>query len=757
MNSLFRTTLLLSFAAAGSGLAIALALHTAPAATDAEEAVVSSPSAETDVTSPAIQASMKIDGQPRAAPFRLAASPREPSQSQNAAPPDLTGREREINENPLPSPAVAAARPAADRQFQKLEESIQDLRLDADQRQRNLAKALTQIQNQLDDSPKDSAAGEQKPAAPRPDKSGDGQPEKLSAAREQKIQRDEGDGKLTVVLRDADLREVLKLLSEQGELNILPSKNVAGQVTASLNGVDIDTALHAILKSSGFVARREDKMVYVGTPDDLRNMDQSQDQIVMRVYRPNYVRASDLEKLITPLLTAEMGKVTVTAASEVDVPSDQAKTGGDSYAGAEVVIVKDYLAVLKQVDQVVKEVDVKPLQVSIEAMIINVKLNDQYQMGINFEAIMSQGNVRAVNNSPLASISAIPLTTGGLKIGILSGSLSSFLVALEQVGDTNVIASPRVLCLNKQRAEIQIGDQLGYITSTSTQTFTTQSVSFLDVGTLLRLRPHIASDGMIRLEIHPELSTGSVTVSGSSSIPSKSVTQVTNQFLCQDGATVVIGGLIREDLQKSVNQLPYFGNLPYVGFIFRNKTEKISREEVLVIITPRIVTEPMMSQEGVKMGNQFTERQGVYFDKLSPIGRRNVANRYLRYARAAVNAGDFETALKQVNWAIQFDEMNRDAINLRCEIISAGGFEDESVHQYLHRGLKPLSGRRRDYSKAGYPWKSPPAFGQDETPPPLDEPIPTGYGPTESRRTGYRATISDHPIPSPADETEAQP
>ena len=79
---------------------------------------------------------------------------------------------------------------------------------------------------------------------------------------------------------------------------------------------------------------------------------------------------------------------------------------------------------------------------------------------------------------------------------------------METVGDTHVIATPRVVCLDKQRAEILIGSQLGYISSTVTETSTAQNVNFLEVGTQLRIRPFISSDGLVRMEVHPELSTG---------------------------------------------------------------------------------------------------------------------------------------------------------------------------------------------------------------------------------------------------------
>src|SRR5262249_18307149 len=160
-------------------------------------------------------------------------------------------------------------------------------------------------------------------------------------------------------------------------------------------------------------------------------------------------------------------------------------------------------------------------------------------------ALKDHANVQLVSGNPATSLGSVTFTDSGLHFGFLDGSLSSFINALEKIGDTNVVASPRLTCLNKQRAEIQIGEELGYVSTTVTPTSSTQTINFLSIGTILRIRPYIGDDGLIRLEVHPELSTGTVTVQGNFSLPNKTVTQVTTNVLCPDACTVVIGGLIR--------------------------------------------------------------------------------------------------------------------------------------------------------------------------------------------------------------------
>ncbi len=674
MNTLLRTSLLAVFAACGVATAIALALQEPPP--------------------------------------KKPASPRADS-AQADVPTAPTS----------PRPVVAEYRDPVANQISLLDAAISKTRELVQQTGQQLEQKIADVAGKVAEQPLPPPPA---PAADAPAQPAPAEREPLATPSADRLTRGEGDNSVSLSAQNTDIRKVLELLADQGGLNILASSSVQGTVTASLTNVDLDTALAAILKTTGFVARREGQIIYVGKPADMESMDQTTDRIVARVYRPNYIKAADLMALFTPLLSKTVGNITVSAASEVDIPSDQNKTGGNNFAGTDVVVVRDYESVLAEIDQLYEQVDVKPRQVAIEAMILSVNLSDEYKFGVNFAALRDNSNARIISGTPLASLASISTTEGGFKFGFLDSSLALFINALETVGDTNVIASPRLTCLNKQRAEIQIGEELGYVNTTVTETSSTQSINFLETGALLRIRPFIGDDGLIRLEVHPELSTGSVNEKAGMAIPDKQVTQVTTNILCPDGCTVIIGGLIREDLQTNTTQIPLLGNLPWIGPAFRQKTENIDRNEVIVLITPRIVSEPMMCQEGMKYGNEFTQRQSVYFDKMSCIGKRNYGNHYLRLARAAYNAGDYDTAMRQVNLALHFDPQSRDALVLRNEVVAAGGFEQESIHEYLHYGLAPGARTKPDYSKQGYPWKEFEGFSGQHEVTAIDDPGQAG-------------------------------
>ncbi|NLE38395.1 MAG: hypothetical protein GX621_10260 [Pirellulaceae bacterium] len=491
--------------------------------------------------------------------------------------------------------------------------------------------------------------------------------------------------RFAINILDADLREVLELLGREGRLNILASPRVQARVSATLNDVNLESALDAILKATGFQSKRDGEYLFVGTADDLVQMVRTVDRLKTRVYRPNYVTASELQTLIQPILTEGVGVSSVTSRASSGIESNTSDTGGDSYAGGDALLVRDYEQVLVEIDRLVVEIDRRPLQVHLEAMILSVKLNDENKFGVNFQVLRNFNNVRLGWGTVPANFNEFKFD-GGLKFGFLDDTLGSFINALETVGDTNVIATPRLVVLNKHAAEIQIGKSEGYVNTTQTETAATQTVEFLELGTLLRIRPFVASDGMIRLEVHPEISDGEVNVKEGLTIPRKDVTQVTTNVMVRDGCTAVIGGLIQDKQEINRSQVPLLGSLPVVGVAFRQKDVKTTRHELIVLITPNIVWEKPAYTEAATQACEFQRRQSIAAEKMSPLSQRTLARKYVRRAKDAWAKGNQRQALRLAELAVHFDTSNREAIELRSDIWlgkpyhEAGRVEGGSVH-----------------------------------------------------------------------------
>ena len=416
-------------------------------------------------------------------------------------------------------------------------------------------------------------------------------------------------------MENLDVRKALEMISRMAKVNILVSPRVSGTVTLDLREKPLDEALQSIAKLCNLDVRSEEDAFYISTPAELRKAEE--DNLPVRVYHLNYVKSSDAIKLITKLLSKQ-GSVSPSPDSETGISSDiatvdkggstgstkEVKAGGNAWAGGEMLVVQDYEQILKTIDRVIAELDVQPIQVMIEAVIVQVTLTKDMEFGINFAALDGASQVLGVINDgsalnaaagfvPAAVVTAKgALSPGfaesgvnGLKFGWAQGNTTAFIKALEGAGETKVLATPRIMVLNKQRAEIHLGKNIGYQDQTTTTTSTSAQTNFLKVGTQLRLRPYVTNDGMIRLEVHPERSDGDL---DSHQIPQTVVQQATTNVLIPDGKTIVIGGLLSEVVVHDWEGLPLVSRLPYLGFLFRHTVDTTKKEELVIILTPHI-------------------------------------------------------------------------------------------------------------------------------------------------------------------------
>jgi type IV pilus assembly protein PilQ len=682
MRILLRVTFLSLFAVIGLALAVSVAMH----------ATTESLASTAPVTSTAPQtASIRLE------PLESVERSAPTVPSPHVVSPGASREEvRDILDESI-SRWTASYFPAMTRQFELLEqaqESAKKLQEQAQETAQQIEKVQTEIPQGSEELPPNIVRSNARSIGPG-----------TMGAVAPEVQRNAEQDLVSVTAPNSDIREVLKILSDATGMNILATPSVVGSVSISLTDVALEDALAAILKSSGFSTQREKNFIYVGTVEEIQNLATANDTVGTRVYRPNYVAAAELQKLLTPMLSKDVGMISLSTAAEVGIASNKDKAGGDAYAGSDVLLVRDFDTVLCQLDQVFEEVDRMPAQVAIETMILSVRLDDQNTLGVDFELLRNKDNIRIVSGGTTDSLANLNFADG-LKVGFLDQSLFAFIDAVETIGDTNVIASPHVMCLNKQRAEILIGSELGYVSTTVTETAATQTVEFLEVGTHLKIRPFISSDGMVRMEVHPELSTGTVRVQQGFTLPDKDVTQVTTNIMCRSGATLIIGGLIREDLVTSSTQIPVLGNLPLVGALFRQRSEDTERREIIVLLTPRIIGEPEMYEEAAHAATQSRDRRNAFYDKMQPTNKRRIGERYHRLAVAAWTASDADMALRYANLAIHYDPLLQSSIDLRQEILAFNPALERGVDGHLRYGLRPWEHPLHDYSaETGWPWR----------------------------------------------------
>ena len=502
-------------------------------------------------------------------------------------------------------------------------------------------------------------------------------------------------GTFNIHYRDADLQGVLQLLSTQGRRNIIATKEVTGKVTADLYEVTFKQALEAVLRANGYVYEEEDEFIYVCTPEQLL----AKKKLSSELIRLSYITAADARTMITPLLS-KSGTVSVTPPSAVGIASSATDAGGNSLSTDDVLLVVDYQENIGRIKDLLKKLDVKPEQVMIEATIVSARLDDRDALGVNFNAlagidfqnlagtITSTGNPALTSNTieaatlegelggsfRTAGFGALATDGTGLTIGLLGNRVAMFITALESVTDTTILANPKLLVLNKQKGEVLIVSRQGYRTETTTETGTSEQIEFLETGTKLLVRPFVCKDGYIRMEIHPEESDGTVT----GGIPSETSTEVTSNVLVRDGHTIVIGGLFREETQNARSQIPIFGNIPYLGALFRNTTDDVERTEIIILLTPHIVEQTAAEAVSEQLKDDMERFRIGQRKGLQWFARDRLAQTHMRWAKKCLAKGHRNWAMWYVDLALSMSPAMAEAIRLKERLSNRAYWADEA-------------------------------------------------------------------------------
>lgn len=496
-------------------------------------------------------------------------------------------------------------------------------------------------------------------------------------------------GTFEIHVQGADLRGVLQLLSTQGKRNIIATKEVQGTVTADLYGVTFEQALKAVLASSGFDYVDEDGFIYVHTLEQKAAILKAKVEAIVKVFHLSYITAADAQTLVAPALS-ENGSAAVTPAAAVGINQSQSDTGGNSNASSDVLVVRDLPKRVEAVGQLLAELDIKPKQVLVEATILSTGLKEFNKLGVNFNVLAgvdfqdlgftatSTGNPSTTSGNLRPSAinfrTDFQPITGGMTFGVFGSDVAFFISALETVTDVTVLANPKLLVVNKQRGEVMIGQRDGYVTTTVTENTATETVEFLETGTRLLVRPFIANDRYIRMEIHPEDSDGGV----EGGLPSESTTEVTSNVLVRDGHTIIIGGLFREKTSISKNQVPVLGNIPYLGTLFRTNNDGTERDEVIILITPHIINHPVDEAVSDQMRDdaervRVGQRQGLRW-----WATDRLAQSHYRSAKQALRAGDQQKALWWLDLSLAHRPSMIEAIRLKEQVTRKTVWSDEA-------------------------------------------------------------------------------
>ena len=424
--------------------------------------------------------------------------------------------------------------------------------------------------------------------------------------------------KLSLNFQNVEVRAVLQVIADFTGLNIITSDTVGGSLTLRLKDVPWDQALDIILQSKGLDMRKVGNVVWIAPRDELATREklalEAQQQIVdleptrTESFQLNYQKGADFQKLLADpnqRILSKRGSAVVDARTNT-------------------VFVQDTPTRLEEVRKLIRKVDVPVRQVMIESRIVEATDTFGRNLGVRlgYHDMTGQGNkigsqdgtpVRVVPGGNLSDpgfhtgqIAAAPAfdqslfvnlpvpglagaTPGAFSMVLFRESAAKFLnleiTALQADGKGKIISSPRVVTADQVEATIEQGTEIPYQQATSSGA---TSVAFKKATLSLKVKPQVTPDDnvIMNLNVHKD-SVGSNTLAG----PSIDTKQIVTEVLVENGGTVVIGGIYTQTENSQTNKVPVLGDLPFVGWMFKQNLKTDNRSELLIFITPRIIKE----------------------------------------------------------------------------------------------------------------------------------------------------------------------
>jgi type IV pilus assembly protein PilQ len=372
-------------------------------------------------------------------------------------------------------------------------------------------------------------------------------------------------GRISMNVEEADIRVVLRSISEFSGMNIVAGSEVKGPVTVLLHDVPWRQALESILRMNDFVSIEENGVIRVATHKDTEQAAKTQ-ALQTQIYEIKYARAETLQNVIGKLLT------------------DRGKAQADVRANA--LVISDIPRVVASMDSVIAELDRPTAQVLIESKIVEVDASASRELGVDWN-VGNLGNPLANTHAGADVNLGVRNPAGSFTFGRLENGVAveASLHALEETKKANVLSQPSVLINDNEEAVVLSGKRIPINVLDKAGNLVTQ---FYDVAVKLTVTPHINPKNEVLMSLKPEVSelSGEATVSGGVIILTS---EVNTTLLVKDGETVVIGGVIRSKDGLLERQIPLLHAIPLFGRLFSYSAKTLDKTEILVFVTPHVI------------------------------------------------------------------------------------------------------------------------------------------------------------------------
>ncbi|WP_274642644.1 type IV pilus secretin PilQ [Pseudomonas serbica] len=398
--------------------------------------------------------------------------------------------------------------------------------------------------------------------------------------------------KLSLNFQDIDVRSVLQLIADFTNLNLVASDTVQGGITLRLQNVPWDQALDLVLKTKGLDKRKVGNVLLVAPADEIaareRQELESQKQIAdlaplrRELLQVNYAKAADIAKLFQSVTSAE-AKADERGSITVDERTNN-------------IIAYQTQDRLDELRRIVAQLDIPVRQVMIEARIVEANVDYDKSLGVRWGgSIQNKGNwnVSGVGNgadassgSPFVDLGAAN-NTSGIGIAFITDNvlLDLELTAMEKTGNGEIVSQPKVVTSDKETAKILKGTEIPYQEASSSGA---TSVSFKEASLSLEVTPQITPDNRIIMEVKVTKDEPDY-LNKVQDVPPIKKNEVNAKVLVNDGETIVIGGVFSNTQSKVVDKVPFLGDVPYLGRLFRRDVVSEKKSELLVFLTPRIM------------------------------------------------------------------------------------------------------------------------------------------------------------------------
>ena len=405
-------------------------------------------------------------------------------------------------------------------------------------------------------------------------------PEAMSVSKE---------GNVTVDFREADIRNVLRILAYKSGVNIVAGPEVVGLVTIQLTDVPWQQALDVILSTYGYGYDQRGKIITVTSIENLKKR------------REDAQLLSDQEPLMTKTFLLNYAKASEVIASVEKMKTSRGSVNFDERTNA--IIVRDIPGNIELIGNVIDTLDATTPQVLIEAKIVETTLNNSENLGVDWVVQAGASGTKRPTTYPFTNITdnkyIIDNFPGADETEFIYGTLDfskvqAVLELLRTRTDTNILSNPRIVTLDNKKASIVVGSQYpipSYVYNEEQARLQVNGFEYKDIGVIFDVTPHVNNAGLVTLDINPRVTDilDFVTVENTQ-LPRLSNESATTRVMIKDGETLVIAGLIKDKVTDVKKKIPLLGDIPLLGLIFQKSEKEIVKTDLLIFLTPHIIT-----------------------------------------------------------------------------------------------------------------------------------------------------------------------